>query len=568
MLNWKIKPLPEASKVALLQDDLPSLSSESICLLINRGITDFNTAKTFFTPDKNQICDPFLMKGMELAVDRLTQAISNGENILIYGDYDVDGTTSVSMMYLFLKEIGAEVSYYIPDRYKEGYGVSQAGISYAINTKVNLIISVDCGIRAVERIKEAKHAGIDFIICDHHEPPEILPPALAILDPKQQDCNYPYKELCGCGVAFKLLQGFCDQHTVDEELLLKYLDLLAIATCSDIVPITGENRLLVLMGLQKLNKNPLPGVKALINQAGYSTEFNVRSVVFGLGPRINAAGRISQATGAVELLTSKTVEEAVPLAGEIEKHNQERRILDKSITAEALATIKDSAVLQQKKSTVLANESWHKGVIGIVASRVIESYHKPTIIFTKADGLLTGSARSVGNFNILNAITACDHLLEKYGGHKFAAGLSLKEEHYNAFCALFEETVSNSISAEDQKANLNIDLEIPKERINYDFFHLLKRMEPFGPENMQPVFITKNLSTEKIPKLLKDQHLKFSINTGKHAIDCIGFGMKEYLSMVENNPFDLAYTIEENEYQGRRNLQLMIRGIRPSTFSP
>lgn len=561
---WKIKPVPSRVKVESLQKRLPNISKESVQLLLIRGIETFDQAKSFFTPDKSQIHDPFLMKGMEIAVDRLTEAVSNGEKILIYGDYDVDGTTSVSMMYLFLKEIGAHVSYYIPDRYKEGYGVSELGITTAIKDNINLIISVDCGIRAVDRIYEAKKAGIDFIICDHHEPPEILPQALAILDPKQKDCIYSYKELCGCGVAFKLLQGFCDQNTIDEEYLLKYLDLLAIATCSDIVPITGENRMLVLLGLQKLNKNPLPGVKALINQAGYTSEFNVRSVVFGLGPRINAAGRISKATSAVELLTSGSVEESVPLAGEIEKHNQERRILDKSITEEALATIKDSEVLQKKKSTVLANDSWHKGVIGIVASRVIESYHKPTIIFTKADGLLTGSARSVGNFNILEAITSCDSLLEKYGGHKFAAGLSLKEENYELFCKEFEEFVAKNIDKNDLKSVLHLDLELPSERINYAFFNLLKRMEPFGPENMQPVFITKNIVSENPPKLLKEEHLKFNIKSGNHTIACIGFGMREHFSTIENGTFDLAYTIEENEYNGRRSLQLMVRGIRPS----
>ena len=561
---WKVKELPSVEKVDSLHKSLPSISRESVQLLIGRGVETFDEAKSFFTPQKSQIHDPFLMKGMDKAVDRLSEAVSLGEKILIYGDYDVDGTTSVSMMYLFLKSIEAEVEYYIPDRYKEGYGVSEQGIKHAIDNKVSLIISVDCGIRAVERIKEAKDAGIDFIICDHHEAPEILPEAFAILDPKQKECGYPYKELCGCGVAFKLLQAFCDQQTIDQELLLKYLDLVAIATCSDIVPITGENRILVSMGLAKLNKNPLPGIAALTVKAGQVSDFNVRSVIFGLGPRINAAGRISHAFGAVELLTSKTVNEAKPFAEEIEQYNQERKTIDKSITEEVINIIGKSKALKQKNTTVLVNENWHKGVIGIVASRTIETYNRPTIIFTKSEGMLTGSARSVGQFNILEAITKCDDLLEKYGGHRFAAGLSLEEENFDEFVSRFEEVVSSTISKDDLTSYLNIEMELPAERINFPFLGILKRMEPFGPENMQPVFMTSNVETVGEPRLLKEEHLKFAIKTPSGEVSCIAFGMKEHFKTIQEPSFDIAYTIEENEYRGIKSLQLMVKAIRLS----
>jgi len=562
MMQWSLLPTPSDEEIKKLQKEIPSLSRDAIILLLNRGVKNFEGAKTFFNPKLSQIHDPFLMKDMDTAVDRLSEAFFQKEKIMLYGDYDVDGTCSVSMTYLFLKHLEANVIYYVPDRYSEGYGVSKKGMDHAIKEGVKLIISIDCGIRAIERVAQCNENGIDFIVCDHHEPGEEVPKALAILDPKQGDCEYPYKELCGCGVVYKLLQGFCEQQTIGLEVLDKFIDFLAIATCSDIVPMTGENRALVNMGLNKLNTSPNTGVAALIEKAGFSSDLNVRNVVFGLGPRINAAGRIDHAFGAIELLTSSNPALASEQAAKIDIYNQERRALDKKMTEEALEMIKGSATEQQKKSTVLWKADWHKGVIGIVASRCIENYHRPTIIFSSANGLLTGSARSVGNFSILEAIDACSDLLEKYGGHKFAAGLSLKKENYAAFKTKFEQVISETIKEEDLTAVLSIDQEISLDRISNNFFTLLTRMEPFGPRNMQPVFMTKDVEVKGEVRLLKEEHLKFSLNTLTGSIDCIGFGMKDKYDIVSSGlPFHIAYTIEENVYKGKRNLQLMLRDI-------
>jgi len=563
--TWKLRHEPSQEKIESLSQELPNISADSVKLLLKRGIGSYDEAKDFFTPQNGQLHDPFLMLGMDTAVNTLSEAVFSGKRILIYGDYDVDGTTSVSLLYLFLKKIDAVVEYYIPDRYKEGYGLSDIGMDYAIENDVDLLVTVDCGIRAVEQITKVKSHGIETIICDHHEPPNELPPAVAILDPKQKECKYPYKELCGCGVAYKLLQGFCEQNTIDLQFLDEYLDLVTVATCSDIVPITGENRLLVHKGLQKLNANPILGIGALIKKTGYTNQLNVRSVVFGLGPRINAAGRINHAFGAVKLLTSFNHKEAEEFAEQIELHNKERRELDSSITTEALEQIQKSPDLIKRNTTVLSNPNWHKGVIGIVASRLIESYHRPTIVFTEQNGLLTGSARSVGNFNILEAITACDDLLEKYGGHKFAAGLSLKRENFQAFRQAFEKAVSEKITNSDLEDTLTIDLEIESSRITSSFLNLIKRMEPFGPHNMQPVFLTTRLKVDGSVRLLKDEHLKFNIQSPQGSISCIAFGMKEHFDLVSNAEFDLAYSIDENHYQGKTSIQLMVRDIRRSS---
>jgi single-stranded-DNA-specific exonuclease len=560
---WKIKAQPSKEELNKLKTEIPTLSEESITLLLNRGIDSFGKAKDFFNPSKEQIHNPFLMKDMDKAVEVLTDAISNGEKILLYGDYDVDGTCSVSMTYLFLKEFHHNLEFYIPDRYSEGYGVSDLGVKYAVDNDFSLVITMDCGIRANDQIEELKNAGIKVIVCDHHEAGEQIPCADAVLDAKQEDCNYPFKELCGCGVAFKLMQAFSIQHSIPEENLLKFIDLLSLATCADIVPIIEENRVFVKLGLEVINQNPSMGLQILKKTAGYSSEMDVRAVVFGFAPRINAAGRIHHAYDAVNLLIAQDLDKAHFLALEVEKYNQERRELDKGITEEALEMIAENPELQNKKTTVLASPHWHKGVIGIVASRCIEHYHRPTIILKETDEYLTGSARSVGDFDLLKALTACDYLLEKYGGHKFAAGLTLKKENFTNFCQTFESVVSSQISEQDLEPTLWIDQELPASKINFNFWQLVNRMEPFGPKNMQPVFLTKNIELSGEPQLLKEEHLKFSVKADDNSIDCIAFGMKDKLELLKTNKtIEIAYSIDLNIYKNTKKLQLMIRGIR------
>jgi single-stranded-DNA-specific exonuclease len=508
------------------------------------------------------------MPDMQLAVDRLNRAIQSGEKILIYGDYDVDGTTSVAMFYGFLSNHYKNLLFYTPDRYIEGYGVSRKGMEFAHSQGVSLIVTLDCGIKSVEIIKQTKaEFGIDFIVCDHHEPGDELPPAVAVLDAKRRDSVYPYNELTGCGVGFKLLQAFCQVNKINENTLFEYLDLVCTSIACDIVPITGENRVLAYFGLKKINSDPRIGLKALKEVAGFNGEMSVENVVFGYGPRINAAGRIKHAEAAVKLLLSDDYDEALDFAHEIQKHNLERRNHDFRITDEAIAMIEgDEWLSNQAKSTVLYREDWHKGVIGIVASRCIEKYYRPTIILTQSNGKAAGSARSVVGFNLYEAIEECSHLLEQFGGHMHAAGLTLPIENIEEFKAEFDLVVSRKITDAQLIPQLDIDLVIELSDITQKFYNIVKQMSPFGPHNMQPVFMTKNVRLANRPFVMKEKHLKLELldeETGA-IVTAIGFGMAEayHQQLLKNERFSIAYQIEENNYKGRTTLQLYLKDVK------
>ena len=539
--------------------------NETVARLLNqRGITTFDEARSFFRPSLEQLHDPFLMADMDKAVNRLTEAIGNGEKILIYGDYDVDGATSVATFYGFLCEFYDNLGYYIPDRYKEGYGVSSQGIDYASAEGYSLIVTLDCGIKAVDRVDQANKLGIDVIICDHHMPGQDLPEAFAVLDPKRPDCQYPYKELSGCGVGFKLLQGFCLQSGIESGRLYDYLDLLAVSIASDIVPITGENRILAYFGLKKLNKSPRPGLKALIELCRAQKQLTVSSIVFGIGPRINAAGRMDHAGASVDLLLSNTEEEAVSLAATVNDQNDARRNFDNSITEEAIEMISGSDEFLNAKSTVLYKEDWHKGVIGIVASRCIEKFYKPTVILTESNEKVTGSARSVDGFDVYAAICECSDLLEQYGGHMYAAGITMPIDNVDAFRRRFEEVVARDITEEQRTPCLYIDTVVNLDEIDERFYSIASQMAPFGPGNMQPVLVSENVYASNV-KVLKDQHLKFIVKQeGTNvAYDAIGFGLGEYSDLIDSGMrFHVAYTVEENDFRGRKSLQLFVKDIK------
>jgi single-stranded-DNA-specific exonuclease len=563
MLNrkWVFNPLPDKAAVEKLSAEInvsPSLAG----ILINRGIHDFEQARRFFRPDLNHLNDPFEMRDMEQAVERLNHAIKNGEKILVYGDYDVDGTTAVSVVYSYLKKLKSDCYYYIPDRNKEGYGVSEAGINWAIENRIKLIIALDLGIKAGSMVEKAAASEIDFIICDHHEPDTELPNAIAVLDPKRPDCSYPFKELSGCGIGFKLLQGYASRYGTPEDIL-EFLDLVAVSIASDIVPVTGENRILAFHGLNILRTHPRPGLKALIEISGSSNQMNISDVVFTIGPRINAAGRIAHAHGAVELLIAQTDEEARVHASSVNLNNSERRGYDLNITEEALAMIEGSQKLLKSRSTVLYKAEWHKGVIGIVASRVLEKHYKPTIILTRSNGKLTGSARSVDGFDLYAAIESCGELLEKFGGHKYAAGLTLDESNLEAFIDKFEQVVSASITAEMLQPALHIDAEIKFDQVNRNYFNILKQMAPFGPQNLQPVFVSKAVMLYRPPALLKEKHVKFSVVQDNIVLNAISFGRPELYEMLmkADKPFNIAFNIEENTFNNVTSLQLRIKDI-------
>lgn len=562
--NWIPKDLP-------LDEDIASLSQEinvNPCLasiLVQRGIDTFDKAKSFFRPSLSELHDPFLMKDMDKAVARLKAAMNNQERIMIYGDYDVDGTTSVALVYGFLRRIYDNIEYYIPDRYTEGYGVSIQGIEYAAKENIKLIVSLDCGIKAVDKVAKALEKGIDFIICDHHRPGDILPPAIAVLDPKRKDCEYPYKELSGCGVGYKLLEAYCIRQRLDKSMLLNFIDLVAVSIASDIVPITGENRVLAYFGLKKLNSAPLPGLKALMELGGLKENMDITAVVFGIGPRINAAGRIDHAKYAVELLLSEETKEAEALAIPININNTHRKDVDSNITIEALAMIEEDLLSKEAKSTVLFKNDWHKGVIGIVASRCIEKYYRPTIILTESNNKATGSARSVIGFDVYDAISECSDLLEQFGGHMYAAGLTMELDKVADFKQKFEEVVSRKIKEEHLTPQIEIDQCIDFDCINVRFYDIIKQMSPFGPGNMHPVFITENVYVAAKPQILKDVHLKLSVKQegSTHRLDAIGFKMAEYFPIVSSGlPFKIAYCIEENNYRGNRMLQLILKDIK------
>ncbi len=533
-------------------------------LLVQRGVHDFDQAKSFFRPDLAYLHDPFLMKDMNKAVERLTTAMGKGEKILVYGDYDVDGTTSVTMFYGFLSTIYDQLDYYIPDRYTEGYGVSTQGIDWAAENGFSLIVALDCGIKSVDKIEYANTLGVDFIICDHHRPGEVLPPAAAVLDPKRSDCDYPYKELTGCGVGFKLLQAFCQQNGQDLDLLYPYLDLVVVSIASDIVPITGENRVLAYYGLRHLNTTPRAGLKALIKIAGIHNMLDIQNVVFGLGPRINAAGRIKHAKEAVRLLLCTDEDEADEFAQEINKHNSDRRKFDNSITDEALAMIQEDAWLTGAKSTVLFKEDWHKGVIGIVASRCIEHFHRPTIILTKSNGKAAGSARSVPGFDVYEAIEECADLLEQFGGHTFAAGMTLPVENVDAFRLRFDEIVSGRILPEQLTPMISVDLELDLEDVSWKAYKVLKQMGPFGPGNMTPVFVSRGVSIAGKPTIMKEKHIKFNVYQGNSpAFTVIAFGMAHiYPDLMDGQPFDICYSLDENTFRDKTTLQFMLKDIK------
>lgn len=541
-----------------------NVSSFLATLLVQRGVQDFEGAKSFFRPDLSILHDPFLMKDMDKAVERLTLAMASGEKILVYGDYDVDGTTSVTMFYGFLRTIYDQLDYYIPDRYVEGYGISTQGIDWAKENGFSLIVALDCGIKSVDKVAYANSLGVDFIICDHHRPGDELPAASAVLDPKRDDCAYPYKELTGCGVGFKLLHAFCVQNGENLEVLYPYLDLLVVSIASDIVPITGENRVLAFYGLQHLNSSPRVGLKALIKIAGIHNILDITNVVFGLGPRINAAGRIKHAKEAVRLLLCEDEAEADDFAMQINKHNADRRKFDTSITDEALAMIQEDAWLSAAKSTVLFKGDWHKGVIGIVASRCIEHFHRPTIILTESNGKAAGSARSVPGFDVYEAIEECSELLEQFGGHTFAAGMTLPLENVDAFRHRFDEIVSSRILPEQLTPMIGVDMEIELEAISWKFYNVLKQMGPFGPGNMTPVFVSRQVSIAKKPTIMKEKHIKFEVFQGQSpAFTVIAFGMAHiFPDLMTGQPFDICYHLDENTFRDKTTLQFMLKDIK------
>lgn len=561
-LRWKFKSAPQ-DKVLALQSELkihPALCS----ILVQRGIETFGQAKAFFRPDLSQLHDPFLMKDMDKAVNRIITAISNNEKILIYGDYDVDGTTAVATVYSFFKEIYPNIDYYIPHRYTEGYGVSTKGIDYAAEHNFPLIIALDCGIKANDKIDYANSKGIDFIICDHHLPGTELPKAVAVLDPKRYDCPYPFKELSGCGIGFKMIQAFAQQNGIPSEKYFQFLDLVCVSIGADIVPIVGENRILAWHGLQKVNTQPSLGLRKLIEVAGTKKKLTITDVVFILGPRINAAGRMDDARHAVKLLIAEGIDyDAEASAFQLNTLNNERKDLDRSITAHALEMIGSDETLVKRKSTVVYHPEWHKGVIGIVASRLTETYYRPTIVLTESDGKVTGSARSVKNFDLYEAIYECRDLLIQFGGHRFAAGLTLHPENVAPLMQRFEEVVSERVTEEHLTPEMDIDAVIPLEDITPKFYSIVQQMAPFGPENMNPVFVTRGVQDSGWSKILKEEHLKFSLrkSTGD-LIDGIGFGMAAKMNIVKQGAFDIAYHIEENEWQGNVKLQLMVKDVR------
>lgn len=561
--RWIYKPTPPREAVEKLSQEIninPYLST----ILVQRGTNDFESAKAYFRPTVNELHDPFLMKDMQQAVDRLKRAIDSHEKILVYGDYDVDGTTAVALVYSFLREFHPHCAVYIPDRHKEGYGVSRAGIEWADENGYSLIIALDCGIKASDMVVLAEHKGIDFIICDHHLPDEEIPNAVAVLDPKRKDCRYPYKELSGCALGFKLIQAFARQHRNEQEVY-RFLDLVAVSTASDIVPITGENRILTYFGLKKLNENPLPGLKALREVSQNRSDLDVSGIVFTLGPRINAAGRVAHASAAVELLIAETESEAMQLAGALNLNNDTRRQFDLDITEEALSMIHNNEVLRSAKSTVLFKNTWHKGVIGIVAARCIEKYYRPTVILTESNDKITGSARSVMGFDLYEAICKCSDLLEKFGGHKYAAGLTMEKKNLEAFQQRFEEVVTAQITSEMLTPSIEIDTPISFDAITPKFINVLKQMAPFGPENQKPVFEAKNVYASNSLSNFKDRHVKFTASQEGNgsAFQVVGFDLGEhYEQLAMQTPFRMAFTIEENYYNGYTSIQLRAKDIK------
>jgi single-stranded-DNA-specific exonuclease len=563
--SWRVNSDFNPQIVQSLQVEL-NVDKIIATLLVQREIRNFDEAKLFFRPDLNDLHDPFLMKGMLEAVERVNIALAANEKILVFGDYDVDGTTSVALMYCFLRSLTNKVEFYIPDRYKEGYGISYDGIDFAMEKGCSLIIALDCGIKSVDHVQYAKEKGIDFIICDHHLPGDLLPSAIAILDPKQPGCNYPYKELPGCALGYKLAQAISSSNSLPADQLEQYLDLVAISIAADIVPITGENRILAYYGLRILNRMNRPGIKALLENLKIEKDLTITNLVFVIGPRINAAGRVDHGSKAVRLLVSNDKEEACRIASEVNSNNLERRGLDTGITQEALVMINESVELKFKKSTVLFNEKWHKGVVGIVASRMTEHFYRPTIILTESNGLAVGSARSVKDFDVYTAIENCSDLLEQFGGHKYAAGLTMKLENLNLFTEKFEKVVADSISDDMLIPKEEIDTEINFNDITDKFFRILNQFAPHGPGNMTPVFSTRKVLDTGYAKVVGANHLKLELYQEGNFHDkyqAIGFGLGDYCNFFkEGRAADICYALSENNFNNTKRIQLVIRGIK------
>ena len=532
-------------------------------LLVQRGINSYEKAKQFFRPQLSDLHDPFLMRDMHKAVERILNAFSSQEKILVFGDYDVDGTTSVACMYQFLKQHHSYTDFYIPHRYREGYGISKAGIDFASANKFTLIISLDCGIKSVELIQYAKELGIDFIVCDHHLPDDQLPPAAAILNPKQKDCNYPYKELCGCGVGFKLITALAQKMSLPDDTPFEYLDLVATAIAADIVSITGENRVLAFYGLKKANTNPNFGIQALACLSNHTKDIHINNLVFIIAPRVNAAGRMDDARKAVQMFVSGTYEEAVYWAEQLHADNDSRKEADMNITEEALAIIESNEVMIQRRSTVLYQPHWHKGVVGIVASRLIDHYYRPTIILTQSGEYVAGSARSVSGFNVYEAIHQCRDLLLGYGGHFYAAGMTLANDKVDAFCQKFEEVVQASIHPELLVPEIVVDAEITLADIKQSFYDIVCQMEPFGPDNLRPVFVAKKVYNTGWSKVVKENHIRFVLQQGTAKITGIGFNMAEKMPLLEaGKAVDVVFKLDENEWNGEKSLQLKVIDVR------
>lgn len=570
MINtWIYRTLTEQQRETQnkLAEEL-SISPILSQLLVQRDILTFEEARSFFRPDLSNLHDPFLMADMHNAVNRLTKAMQKNEKILIYGDYDVDGTTSVALVYKFLKQFYRNVAFYIPDRYNEGYGISIQGIDFAADNDFKLIIALDCGIKAVEKVRYALEKDVDFIICDHHTPDAVLPPAVAVLDPKRIDCTYPYKHLSGCGVGFKLMQAFAITNNIDFSQLTPLLDLLALSIASDIVPITGENRILAFYGLKQINSNPSIGLQGILEVCGLKDkEITISDIVFKIGPRINASGRMKLASEAVELLVSSDYLFVKEKSDTINEYNNDRKDLDKNITDEAIALIGADKRYLDRKSIVVHKPDWHKGVIGIVASRLSEEYYKPSIVLTNSNGFASGSARSVSGFDIYKAIDSCRDLLENFGGHMYAAGLSMKEENIPAFTERFEKFVSENILKEQTYPQIEIDAVLEFKDITPKFFRVLKQFGPFGPGNMKPVFVSKNVMDYGTSRLVgkEQEHLKLELvdSSSENVMNGIAFRMHEYNGHLKAlNPLDICYTIEENSFNGNTSIQLMIRDIK------
>lgn len=567
--KWIVKEKGDAVVVKQLADALKV--SESLAnLMVQRYITSPQEAVAFFKPSLDYLHDPFLMKDMNIAVDRISSAITKNEKILVYGDYDVDGTTAVALMYSFLRQQYSNVLFYIPDRYKEGYGVSFQGVDFASENNCKVVITLDCGIKAVEKVKYAKSKGLDVIICDHHYPADEIPMALAVLDPKQPLCSYPYKELSGCGVGFKLIQAFARVQGIPFSEIAHYLDLVAVSIASDIVPITGENRVMAYYGLKQLNESPRTGLKEIIKASEVHKELSVEDVVFKIGPRINAAGRMEKGGKAVELLISEDTRLAAEISREISSFNNERRSVDRIITSEAMRMISEDARSVNARTTVLYNPLWRKGVIGIVASRLIETWYRPTVILTESNGFATGSARSVQGYDLYQAIEACSDLLESFGGHMFAAGLTLKKENIQPFKDRFEEYVNNTITEDQLVPRIFIDADLQFSEINEEFYKGLNQFQPFGPENMSPIFVSRNIFDSGSGRMVgsSGEHLKLDLcqeSTGTKTLSAIAFGQANHFEYIKSQrPFDICYSVEINEFRGTRNLQLNIRDIKPS----